>query len=361
MVVWFRYGSCTVGVEDGVVRAADFASLTDLFEAAQTLQTERDRLLATAEQEIAEMRAQAEEEVENSVAFARQARDSAYAEGMAKGLEDASAKWMEGALREAASTQRSLMRQTQRLSQIVALALERIVDQEDRATLFKRSLNAISKLVRDVPMATLRVSPAELESAMTAVASFAPVASGRLQLEVKGDSSLVPGSCLFESDQGVIDAGLKTQLAAIQRAMDRAAQYLVLEDVSEPSSEAEAEAEVVALETPAAAGHDAQLQQAHDDTGHGAADSGMQDLQDEEEQQDQEDVQDQEDLQDLQDPQDLQDQDDEQDPDDQDPQDPQDLEDQHDLHDLHDMQDLQELNDLYDEDPSALHLDAASG
>ena len=34
MVVWFRHGSCTVGVEDGLIRCADFASLTALLDAA---------------------------------------------------------------------------------------------------------------------------------------------------------------------------------------------------------------------------------------------------------------------------------------------------------------------------------------
>ncbi|AEG94087.1 FliH/SctL family protein [Ramlibacter tataouinensis] len=236
MVVWFRYGPCTVGVEDGIVRAGDFAVLTALLDAAQALQTEREQLIAGVEREIAEMRSAAAAEVEASLASAREERARGYAEGKAQGLEDAAAAWTQGALQEAASTQRSLMQQTKRLSHIVSLALERLVEQEDRVTLFNRALGAISKIVRDVPMATLRVSPSELGSAQSAVKAFAPCAVGRLQIEVMGDSALGPGSCLFESDQGVIDAGLKTQLAAIQRAMDRAAQRLAIEQATQPST-----------------------------------------------------------------------------------------------------------------------------
>jgi type III secretion protein L len=244
MVVWFRHGSCTVGVPDGVVRAADFAALTDLLEAARTLQGEREQLLAGVEEEIAQMRAAAQAKIDEEMAASREEFARAREEGFALGLQEATEQWTEQALREAASTQRNLMRQTQRLSQIVSLALERIVAHEDRVTLFNRALQQISRLVRDVPMATLRVSPGELGSALTAVAAFAPCAAGRLQIEVKGDSALEPGSCLFESDQGVIDAGLKTQLAAIQRAMDRAAQHMMLEESMQPPA-----AEVVGMET----------------------------------------------------------------------------------------------------------------
>lgn len=243
MVVWFRHGSCTVGVEDGLVRADDFATLTDLVDAARSLQTERERLLAGVGEEIEAMRAEARREVDAQLVAARAERDIAREAGFAEGLEGAAARWTESALREAASTQRSLIRQTERLSQIVSLALERIIEHEDRVTLFNRALATITKLVRDVPMATLRVSPAELDSALAAVTAFAPCAAGRLQIEVKADSGL-PGSCLFESDQGLIDAGLKTQLAGIRRAMARAAEHLLLDEPG-PS----AAGEVVGLET----------------------------------------------------------------------------------------------------------------
>ena len=69
---------------------------------------------------------------------------------------------------------------------------------------------------------------------------------------MKADSALPPGSCLFESDEGLIDAGLKTQLAAIRRAMERAAEHLLLDDGPASAVAAPAAAEVVGLETSAA-------------------------------------------------------------------------------------------------------------
>lgn len=214
--------------------------MTELLDAAQALQGEREQVLADAQREIEQLRSAAVGEIDASLAAAREERARGYAQGLAQGLEDAANQWTESALREAASARRSLMRQTHRLSQIVSLAVAPIIEHEDRVAMFNRTLKAVAKLVRDVPMATMRVSPSELGSARSAVTAFAPCATGRLQIEVKGDSALQPGSCLFESDQGVIDAGLKTQLAAIQRAMDRAAQHMVLEPSSEPAPADEA-------------------------------------------------------------------------------------------------------------------------
>lgn len=189
------------------------------------------------------MRDSARADADAALAEAHATRERAREEGFAEGMAQAAERWTETALREAASTQRSLIRQTQRLSQIVSLALERIIEHEDRVTLFNRALTAITRLVRDVPMATLRVSPTELDPALAAVTAFAPCAAGRLQIEVKADAALPPGSCLFESDQGLVDAGLATQLAAIRRAMARAAEHLALDTP--------AAGEVVGLETAA--------------------------------------------------------------------------------------------------------------
>lgn len=186
------------------------------------------------------MRSAATEEIDSGLAAAREERERGHAEGLAKGLKDAADQWTETALLEAASTRRSLIRQSHRLSQIVSLAIEPIIEQEDRVTMFNRTLKAVCKLVKDVSMATLHVSPSELGSALSAVAGFTPCATGRLQIEVKGDAALPPGSCRFESDQGIIDAGLKTQLAAIQRAVSRAAQHMLLEPTSGQETSAEA-------------------------------------------------------------------------------------------------------------------------
>jgi type III secretion protein L len=231
MVVWFRHGPCTVGVEDGVVRAQDFATLTSLLAAADSLEGERQRALAEARQEVDAMRIAAQEEIDAMKAEAREELERGYRDGLERGKQDAAAQWAETALRDAGSSRRSLERQTARLSNIVSLAVERVVEQEDRPALYRRALRTITKLLKDVPMLTLRVPEADRDSAQRAVDSVVQQLSTSMPIEVVTDAGLPQGSCLFESDQGVIDAGLDTQLAAIKRAVSRAAQHLALEGV----------------------------------------------------------------------------------------------------------------------------------
>jgi type III secretion protein L len=234
MVVWFRHGPCTVGVEHGVVRGTEFAALTDLLEAAATLERTRDEWLIQAHAQIDAEQAQARTQADAWLEDARQQRETAHAQGLdagyQQGLADAAQAWTHQVIDAATTTHESLRRQSDRLAHIVTLALERIIEQEDRTRLFERALRHVSRIVAELPMASLRVHPDELAAAKAAVATLSATSGEAPLIEVVADATLTPGSCVFESDQGVIDAGLSAQLAALRRAMDRAARALASED-----------------------------------------------------------------------------------------------------------------------------------
>src|SRR6185436_15162682 len=148
-------------------------------------------------------------------------------------------------------------RQSERLAAIVSMAVERVIEQEDRAGLFRRSLRTIVKLVKDTPMLTLRVTEADRDIAQGAVDAVKSQLSGALPIEVVTDAAMNEGGCRFESDGGVIDAGLDTQLAALRRAVARAAQQMARESMQE-----DAEADATALEVDAPADWPAEVAQA---------------------------------------------------------------------------------------------------
>jgi type III secretion protein L len=230
MVVWFKNGSCTVGVEDGLVRADDFASLTSLLDAAASVDESARRLLADAAVKA-----------EQLIADAQACFDAAHQQGVDQGQREGLQQWTARAIRGAAVAQQALEKQNARLGSIVSMAVERIVAQEDKEALYKRAIQQVNHLVKEVPLLTLRVSPGDHAAAQKAVDAAAE--DGRsLPIEVVADSTLALGSCVFESDQGVIDAGLRTQLAAIQRAVQRASRQ-VPETAGAAEAEAEAEAE----------------------------------------------------------------------------------------------------------------------
>jgi hypothetical protein len=138
---------------------------------------------------------------------------------------------------------RGLARQSERLSALVSMAVERIIENEDRAALFKRSLRTITRLIKDVPMLTLRVPEADRDSAQGAVDAVMSQLSAALPIEIVADAAIPEGGCRFESDRGVIDAGLDTQLAAIRRAVSRAAHQMARESEAAGDDEAADEPE----------------------------------------------------------------------------------------------------------------------
>jgi type III secretion protein L len=223
MDVWFRHGSCTVGLSDGVLRAQDFAALVSLQDAAEAVHRERLQTQAESQAQAQQVLEAARQQADAVLAQARAERDRAYHEGFEAGRLASLARWAQQALTGAQASQRSLERQRERLGGIVSLAVERMVDGEDRQALYQRALRTISKLVKDVPMITLRVHSDDLDAAQQALSAVVDKHGVDMPIEVVGDEVVAEGCCRFESDQGVIDAGLMTQLAAIKRAVVRAA------------------------------------------------------------------------------------------------------------------------------------------
>ena len=249
MAVWITRGSGAVGIVDGVIRRRDFACLVEADEMVARARAESDRLLADAQGRAHAMLEAAREEATSLVAEAQSSYEAAYRTGLDNGLHDAATQWAGQALSAAGAQQRRLYRQSERLSSIVSMAVERVIEQEDRAGLFRRSLRTVVKLVKDVPLLTMRVNEADQAHARRAVDALAAASvAGAPPIEVVVDAALPPGACRFESDQGVIDASLDTQLAALRRAVDRAAGELA-DEAGEPDDGPEAEAQVADTDT----------------------------------------------------------------------------------------------------------------
>jgi type III secretion protein L len=204
-----------------VIRASDFADFVALGTAADAIHDESEALLAGALAEIHRLKSEAQAQIDAALAAAEAERKGAYDNGFQHGLDDAAAQWAQTVMSQAEAERQALMRQSERLGRIVSMAVEQMIGDEDRSALFQRALRSISRVVRDVPLLTLRVPEADCDSARAAVDAVLAHAASATPIEVVGDRSLAPGSCLFETDQGTIDASLDTQLGAIRRAVER--------------------------------------------------------------------------------------------------------------------------------------------
>ncbi len=73
--------------------------------------------------------------------------------------------------------------------------------------------------VKDQPHVEVRVAPDAYELVMMAQSEFQAQLEGSATLSVKSDESLKTGDCLLESPNGVVDAGLATQLQLVEQAV----------------------------------------------------------------------------------------------------------------------------------------------
>jgi type III secretion protein L len=69
----------------------------------------------------------------------------------------------------------------------------------------------------------LRVSPAELSLLRESIDSLREVAGPQRSIEVIGDPGISPGGCIVESEYGVIDARLETQIRSMEEILQHPA------------------------------------------------------------------------------------------------------------------------------------------
>ena len=228
MVVWLRYGQNSVGVVDGLIRSADFANLMATEDALTGLNAEALQLLEHTQATCEQMLAATAARVEALVTEAEQAKALCEIEGMRLGREKALDDWTAHAVDQAIESRAMLERQKLRLRDIVSLSVERLVGEVDRKALFASALKTISKLVQDVPLLTLRVHESDFGAARAAVDESLAQSGLSCTIDVSVATDLEPGACVFESDHGVIDAGLAQQLQSVRRAVARAMQHTAL-------------------------------------------------------------------------------------------------------------------------------------
>lgn len=90
-------------------------------------------------------------------------------------------------------------------------------------------MRSVQSLSRSATALTLKVHPDDAAAAAEGVRAVEALQTAGLSVDVVADPALPVGSCVFESDLGVVDASLETQLTALRQAMSRAVHRAVAE------------------------------------------------------------------------------------------------------------------------------------
>jgi type III secretion protein L len=183
-----------------VLRAADYAALVD----AQSV-------IARAEAEAARIREQALEE------YSRE-----KARGHREGLEQGKAEMAEQVVATLGQSTLYFSKIEDALVDVVIKAVRRVIGEFDDRERAARIVRQALELLRNQSQVRVKVAPARLDQLKAEVdallASFP-----RIQLlDVQGDARLPADGCILETEFGVIDATVETQLRAIEKALIKA-------------------------------------------------------------------------------------------------------------------------------------------
>ncbi len=169
---------------------------------------EAETLLAAAREKAAAMEKEAEEAYERK-------REEGYRDGIEEGKLEHAEKMMETIL----SSVEFIEGIEDTIVSVVNQSIRKIIgDMDDKDRIVRIVRNALNT-VRGQQKVTVRVAPADEEAVSQALAAMTTgSSSGSAFLTIVADARLSRDSCILESELGVVDASLETQLKALEHA-----------------------------------------------------------------------------------------------------------------------------------------------
>lgn len=105
------------------------------------------------------------------------------------------------------------------LVRVVSEAIRKVIGEVDENERIVRIVRNALTTVRNQQRVLIRVAPADEKPVREALAAMLTAVPGSTSfVDVVADARLVRGACLLESELGVVDASLETQLKALENA-----------------------------------------------------------------------------------------------------------------------------------------------
>jgi type III secretion protein L len=173
--------------------------------------------------EAKDILAKAHEQAAQLIEDARQEKDALFEESSERGYAAGLDKWNE-ALAEAWSRRDDfLSRNEAELVKLAVAIAEKIVRRsvEAGSDVVLQTVKEALKSVRGERRITIKVNPSEEDELREQANSLKLLGSEVGDLVIVGNPSVSAGGCIVESELGVIDAQIDTQLASIEKALMR--------------------------------------------------------------------------------------------------------------------------------------------
>lgn len=173
-----------------------------------SLLLEAQALLDAARERAAEMDREAQ------AAYERR-REEGYRDGREEGRLEHAEKVLETVL----SSVEYIEGIESTLVRVVSEAIRKVIGEVDENERIVRIVRNALTTVRNQQRVLIRVAPADEKPVREALAAMLTAVPGSTSfVDVVGDARLERGACLLESELGVVDASLETQLKALENA-----------------------------------------------------------------------------------------------------------------------------------------------
>ena len=158
---------------------------------------------------------------EKITAEAHEIYDKQRSQGYEEGLEEGRMEHAARVFEVAAESLDYFEKLEMSVVKIVSDALERVLGELNEDEVILRVVKSGIAIARNEHRVVVRVCPEQVGVVEKAQADLLRHFAGIRLLDVVADSRLKKGDCLVESEMGVVDAGLETQLAALNRVMEK--------------------------------------------------------------------------------------------------------------------------------------------
>jgi type III secretion protein L len=204
-----------------VLKAESYAALTDGREMLEATRVKCDEILENARRESGGIVSAANEKAKAIVEEAKKEKEEekkrGYADGLESGKQEASNVMMEFVTKSASS----FAKLENDVTEVVKTALRKIIGKIDKTDLLVSVVKNSLQKIKMQKQATLKVSPAEVQMLRDRANELTKDTPLIEFLDICADAHLKQGSCILETELGVIDASIQVQVEAIENALTK--------------------------------------------------------------------------------------------------------------------------------------------
>ncbi|MDR3273972.1 MAG: HrpE/YscL family type III secretion apparatus protein [Puniceicoccales bacterium] len=204
-----------------VLKRNEYSSIVSAKQIVADANAERDGIIKQAQAEHNAIILAANEEKKKIIDEAKATYESekkrGYEDGLSSGKEEMADQLMELATKSA----ESITKLEKDVIDVVARAIKKILGDVDKNELIASVVKNALKMVKSQKQAVLKVSPSEVSLLRDHIDELTRDTPSIEFLDIVSDAHLSPGSCLLETDIGVVDASVSVQIAAIEKSLGR--------------------------------------------------------------------------------------------------------------------------------------------